>query len=138
MKVLFDSNVIIDAFSERGKTPFSARELFMKSLYYEIEGYMAAKQITDIYYVLRKYVNDTNIRKRFISLLLRGLTILPDTKEDYLNALNINGNDFEDDLLIYLAEKNDIDVIVTNNTKDFSSSKVKIMNPSDLMKNEYK
>ena len=54
MKVLFDSNVIIDSISNR-KDNEAAKELLLMATSTEIEGYLCAKQITDIYYVLRKY-----------------------------------------------------------------------------------
>lgn len=100
----------------------------------EIEGYLCAKQVTDIYYVLRKYVKDINVRKKFISFLLKAFIIIPDNKNDYLDALNINGPDYEDDILIYFASKNSLDYIIAENTKDFIHSSIKAITPYDLMK----
>ena len=66
MKVLFDTNVIIDAFTMRDYDYKDSRDLLIKAANKEIDGYVSAKQITDIYYILRKYVNGEQIKKSII------------------------------------------------------------------------
>ena len=134
MKVLFDSNVIIDALSERDDSNDCSSILFMKAIdYRNIQGYLLSKQITDIYYVLRKYVAE-DIRKDFINLLLKTFNVIDTKQDDLLSSLFVNGNDYEDDILMNAALINDLDCIVTNNIKDFKKSKIKVFSPTELAK----
>ncbi|GAB4292702.1 MAG: hypothetical protein Fur0025_28520 [Oscillatoriaceae cyanobacterium] len=54
MKVLIDTNIILDVALQRH--PFYTESLQVVSLVYQnqIEGYISASTISDIYYVLRK------------------------------------------------------------------------------------
>jgi len=134
MKVLFDSNVIIDALSERDDSNDCSSVLFMEAIdYRNIQGYLLSKQITDIYYVLRKYVAE-DIRKDFINLLLKTFNVIDTKQDDLLSSLFVNGNDYEDDILMNAALINDLDCIVTNNIKNFKKSKIKVFSPTELAK----
>ena len=133
MNVLFDSNVIIDAITQRDKANAGAQELYLKAVAKEINGFLVSKQITDIAYVLRKYVEKEKIRS-FCQFLCKAFIILPFTKEDIQEATLLDGNDFEDDVLIYVAESNSMDYIATNNVSDFSESSVKALKPEEILK----
>lgn len=132
MKVLFDSNVIIDALSEREDSNDCSSLIFIEAIdYRNIQGYLLSKQITDIYYVLRKYVTE-DVRKDFVNLLLKSFNIIDTTQDDLLKSLFINGIDYEDDILMNAALINGLDCIVTNNVKDFKKSKIQVFTPREL------
>lgn len=133
MRVLFDSNVIIDAITERNNSNIGSIGVFLQATSKDIDGYMISKQISDIMYVLRKYLDQDKI-KSFGGFLCRAFNIIPFTKEDILGSLQLSGNDWEDNMIIYAAEKNDIDLIVTNNVKDFHDSSIKTVKPDELIK----
>ena len=132
MNILFDSNVIIDAITQRDKSNAGAKDLYLKAVGKEIRGYLVSKQITDIAYVLRKYVAKDKIRS-FCLFLCRAFIILPFTKDDIQEAALLEGKDFEDDILIYLAGCNSIDFIATNNTADYSESSVMALRPEEIL-----
>lgn len=119
MRVLLDSNVIVDAFSAREGRNEDSITLVRKAITGEIEGCLCAKQITDIHYVLRKYADDAT-RKRVISLLLSNFTILPLTKEDLVAASELGG-DFEDDVLIVVSGGHRVSLLATNDASGFSA-----------------
>lgn len=135
IKIFFDSSVIIDAITKRENSDNLSSVLFLKAVANEanIDGYLVSKQITDIYCVLRKRVPNNDIRKSFMSFLLKAFMILPLTKEDLEKALDINGSDYEDDVLIQIANNHNADYIVTNNIKDFKDSPIKALTPSQLL-----
>ena len=61
--------------------------------------------------------------------------VLRTDKDVILKALNSNFKDFEDALQIYLAELNGlIDLIVTNNVKEFKSRSLGVMIPDNYLK----
>ena len=132
MNVLFDSSVIIDAITERDFSNAGAKDLYLKAVKKEINGYLISKQITDMAYVLRKYVEKEIIRS-FCQFLCKAFIVLPFTKEDIEEATKLDGSDFEDDILMYVASNNNIDYITTNNIKDFLSTTANVIRPDDLL-----
>ena len=65
MTVLIDTCIILDALQERKPFDTNAKEIINKVAKREIEGFITAKSITDIYYL---YMRSTRNRR-----LLQGL-----------------------------------------------------------------
>ncbi len=129
---LFDTNVIIDALSGRTTGNIHSRDLLRRVTSGEIKGYLVSKQITDIYYVLRRYIPDNHERRRIISVILNMFEILPLIKGELTYSLNLPFNDYEDAVLYETAKINCVSGIVTNNVKDFTESQLMVMNPKEL------
>lgn len=129
---LFDTNVIIDALSGRTGDNKKTRDLLRRVLTKDIKGYLVSKQITDIYYVLRRYIPDDSERRKVISVLLDVFEILPLIKGELTYSLSLPFNDYEDAIIYETAKINCVNAIVTNNMKDFSNSKILIMSPNEL------
>jgi len=132
LKVLFDSNVIIDVFTKSPSSNSYSLMAFRKAITYEIEAYISSKQLTDIYYVLRKYEADETKRKEFIRYLTKVFIVLPFNREDIELALTLKGKYFEDNTLIATSIHNNLDAIVTSNKKDFNSDTISIFEPKDI------
>lgn len=132
MKVFFDTNVIIDAITERNVSFKNSRNLIIKAANESIDGYICSTQITDIYYILRKYITDSNERKMIIRSILETFKVLPLLPSDLQYVLNSKINDFEDAILEEVAKVNMIKSIVTNNKKDFKESTLTIYSPEEL------
>lgn len=132
MKVFFDTNVIIDAITERNVSFKNSRNLIIKAANESIDGYICSTQITDIYYILRKYITDSNARKMIIRSILETFKVLPLLPSDLQYVLNSKITDFEDAILEEVAKVNMIKSIVTNNKKDFKESTLTIYSPEEL------
>ena len=76
MKVLFDTNVIIDAVTERYSNSNYSQKLLRKAVSGEIDGYICSNQFTDIYYILRNYGTEKD-RKQVLKTLSETMTVLP-------------------------------------------------------------
>jgi predicted nucleic acid-binding protein len=128
-KILIDSDVILDFFFDRLPFSESASEILMLCEKNEISGYVTPVIISNLYYLLRK----NSKHEKVIDHLRKLLNILETAtmnKQVVLNALNSNFIDFEDALQNYTAEfQNEIQVIVTRNTKDFKTSRLSVMAP---------
>ena len=131
MKVLFDTNVIIDALTERYNEYSYSQNLLLKVVDQKIEGYICSNQVTDIYYILRKYF-DENKRRRIIKNILETFNVLPLLPSFLSYSVYSEISDFEDSVIDEIAKVNMIDYIVSNNTSDFINSKSIIINPKDL------
>ena len=131
MKVLIDTNVFIDFLQDRQPFANESREVIFQALNYE--GYVAASNITDIYYLQYRQAHNKKKTKKDISDLLNIFEIIDTTGVDCRNALRSNMDDFEDAVLVESAKRNDIYCIVTRNVKDFKNSNVTVYTPAEFL-----
>lgn len=134
IKVFFDTNVIIDAFSSRDNDYRDSQRLVVKVINKEIDGYISSKQITDIYYVLRKYVPNEEIKRQIIKDIVESFNVLPLLPSDVSISLKSDIPDFEDAVLEEAVSVNCIPFIVTHNAKHFEKARAMVFPPSDLIK----
>ena len=132
MKVLFDTNVIIDALSDKGEYYNYSQKVLLLAANKQIKGFISSNQITDIYYILKKYYQNEEQKRAAISTLINVLEVLPLLPSNIKYCVNAKINDYEDALLDEIAKVNMIPYIVTNNIKDFDESKTVSISPKDL------
>jgi len=113
MKVLIDTNIILDVFLSREPNIQAAEKIFEMVYNEEIEGFTTASSITDIYYITAKRLGDKPTREALHNLF-NLLGIISVDGGDCAGALNIPIPDFEDALVIVCADKIDINYIITN------------------------
>ena len=132
-KVFFDSNIIIDALSQRKDSNFSlslVKMVFAGS----IKGYLATKQITDIYYVLKRYQFTEKERVELLNVIAKYFILIPTLSSDIKYSLaNFSEGDFEDYLIDNMCKVNCCDCLVTSNTSDFINSRNVIITPKELV-----
>ena len=133
MRILADTNVIIDALTSREPWNKSAEKIFLMAANQTIEMYITASSATDIYYIIRKYLHNTEAAKTIMGKLFSLTGILEVRADDCIDALASSINDYEDAVVEKVAHRNDMDYIVTRNIKDFSGSKVTAIKPSELL-----
>jgi len=126
MKIVVDTNVILDFFLARDPYVISARQLFEMIYTDKLDGYVTANSITDIYYILAKRLGDGTARDA-VKKLLMILTIITVSGDDCNNALNLPIPDFEDALVTVCASKEDINYIVSND-KEFLQANQQLTN----------
>ena len=132
-KVFFDTNVIIDAITGRDSNYRDSQTLMVKAAKKEIKGYISSKQITDIYYILRKYTKDEAKKRAFIKLVSESFEILPLFPADVSYSLNSKIDDYEDAILDEAAKVNCIPFFVTNDSEHFKNANSVVMNPHDFL-----
>ncbi len=128
MKILIDTNVILDWIMVREPNAGNAKKIMEQCLFRTIQGYITSHTITDIFYILRK---DFSIekRKQLLGLLCSELEIIPENSETILKTLrHTEWKDIEDGLQMQCAKEANVDYIVTQNLKDFSTSEIKAVN----------
>ena len=134
MKILVDTNIIIDALT--GMEPFreSAEQIFLLAANKIEEMYITAGSATDIYYLIRKYLHNAEQSKNTMSKLYQLFGILDVTANDCQDALLLDMKDYEDAVVSCCAQRNQMNYIVTRNVKDYKQSKVKALLPDDFVK----
>ena len=134
MKLFFDSNVIIDALTNREGAVEEARKLLYSATAGEIEGVVSAKQMTDVYYVLRRYIPEHSVRRDIISLLIEGFAILPVDKDVLQKALESVVPDYEDAVICACAEIASVDAIISNDKEIYKNGQIKAISPGEAVK----
>lgn len=134
MKILIDTNVLIDYIAEREPYFQDARCILLACSENKISGCIAAHSINNIFYILRKSIPETE-RREILKKLCIITTIIGIDKKKLINALNnASFSDMEDCLQAECAASFSADYIVTRNIKDFDKSSVVPILPSDFVK----
>ena len=132
--VLIDSDVILDFFFNRKPFSDDATQLLSLCEKKELNGFVTAIMISNIYYLLRKDAKHEKIVEN-LKMLMTIVNVLTTDKQIVLDALNSKFKDFEDALQNFSAEnKNEINVIITRNTKDYKTSNLSVMTPETYLK----
>jgi predicted nucleic acid-binding protein len=132
MKILFDTNVILDVlldrqpFSEDATSLMSAVELGI------LQGYICATTLTTIHYIASKTIGEQAARQA-LSQLLKLFEVAPVTRVILSNALDSSFTDFEDAVLDQSALHVGALGIVTRNFKDFQGTMLAVYSPAALL-----
>lgn len=132
MRVLLDTNLFLDVIEERKE--FFDHSSMVVLFATEYEGFIAATSVTDIYYVEHKRNHDKEKTKVIMGKLLGAFNILDITAEDCRNALRNGMDDYEDAILVESVKRNDLDCIVTRNTKDFKNAGIAVYTPAEFLR----
>ena len=132
MKVLIDTNVILDVLC--GRTDFleGSSKVWKYCEINKIEGYISALSVPNIVYILRKELTPEKTQEIINQLFL--IFKVADLKSDDLKkAAAMKTSDYEDALQMVCANRIKADFIITRNIRDFMSSKVLAIKPSELL-----
>ena len=132
MKVLIDTNIIIDLLANREDFAEPAAQLFKLCEIGKVQGIVYALSIANIVYVMRKELERSQIED-VITKLSSIFTIADMKGDDLKKATALPIPDFEDALQSACASRVKADFIVTRNLKDFKNSKVMAIKPSELI-----
>jgi predicted nucleic acid-binding protein len=128
IKLLIDTNVLLDIILQREPHFEHSKELIIKIDGKLVHGFITATTITDIYYLVRK-AKGKDIAFAFIESLISFIEVLAIDKSIILNALNSEIDDFEDSIQIFASISNSIDFIITRNISDYIKSEVPAFTP---------
>lgn len=131
MKVLIDTNVLLDVLV--GREPFvdASSKVFKLCEVKKIDGYISALSVPNIVYIMRKELDATRI-KEVLSQLFLIFTVADLKADDLKKASELSFGDYEDSLQSVAASRIKADYIVTRNIKDFVGSKVPAVKPEEL------
>ena len=132
MKVLIDTNVIVDVALER--EPFYAESDRILTLAEEaqIQGYVSASTFSALYYIIRRD-KGRDWTLEFLRQLATFCQVATVDNSVISIALTCNFKDFEDAIQYSTAVINLIDAIVTRNPRDFPVNIPRIVTPNQLI-----
>lgn len=116
MRIVLDTNIILDIALKRIPFYEDSAKLISKIGLGELNGFITATSITDIYYIARKSQgHDTTLS--FITSLFTFISILGVDSKVILKPLKSDIRDFEDAIQANAAYINQIDYLITRNKK---------------------
>ncbi|MGK7948802.1 MAG: type II toxin-antitoxin system VapC family toxin [Xenococcaceae cyanobacterium] len=133
MKVLFDTNIILDFALERQPWFVNSEQIIYFAEQQQILGYVSASTISDLYYIIRK-ITGKELALEFVVNLTTICQVAAVDSSVISMALNVNFKDFEDAIQYSTAIVNNLDAIVTRNPQDFPVQIPKILTPSQLIR----
>ena len=131
MQVLIDTNVVLDLLQEREPFVENAVRLFERIDAGEIEGFITATTITNIYYIVRKVAGKV-VAKDAIAQILSDLNICAVDLNVLEQALALNFEDFEDAVQYACAVVHNLDAIVTRDLSGFVNAEIPVVLPENL------
>ncbi len=132
MRVLFDTNIILDVLLDRKPWQRESGLIWRANDEDRLIGYAVASSFTDIFYIARR-LTDRQTAAAAIKICLDAFEICPVTRETLERAASMPGQDFEDNLIIACAELMGLEIIVTRNKRDFIDATVSVLTPSELL-----
>ena len=131
MKILIDTNIILDVLCNRSDFYKDSLEVFRFCEAGRITGYISALSIPNIVYIMRKELDSEKI-KEILTTLTSIFTIIDLRKTDLMKASELNFGDYEDAIQSVCAARTKVNYIVTRNIKDFVNSPVTAIKPPEL------
>ena len=132
MKILLDTNVVLDLLMQRELFYEDALEIFSSIELGKIDGYLCATTITTIYYLVSKSCTKKKTDE-IIENLLQLFKVAGVVKEVLLLSLKNNGVDFEDSVIYTSAKIAQVDLIISRDKKGFKNSKVAVKTPKEFL-----
>jgi predicted nucleic acid-binding protein len=132
LKVIIDTNIILDVLLER--TPFfkPAVEIFCLVEDSKIEAFICATTVTTIDYLLTKSLPLKKARTA-LGHIISLFEIAPVNRAVIERALNSRVADFEDAVLEESGKIAGADCIITRNVKDFKYASIKVFEPIEFL-----
>ena len=129
MRVLIDTNVLINYLGERQPFFDFAWRIISACDAGELDGCISAQSIADMFYILRKDMSESD-RRRVLLALCDMFTVESINQRQIIEALkNDVFSDFEDCLQSCCASAFHADYVITRNGKDFSASIIPAISP---------
>jgi predicted nucleic acid-binding protein len=131
LRVLFDTNIVLDVLMDRMPFSDAAVDLFSKVEDGTIIGYLCGTTITTVYYLASKVVGAQRAHEE-IKKLLSLFEVAPINRPVLESALDADFNDFEDAVIHEAGCHVGADAIVTRNQKDYKKSRITVYTSTEL------
>lgn len=134
MRAFIDTCVVIDALQSREPFAKDAQDIFLAAANNLYLGYISAKAVTDIYYLMHRHTHDDKASRDILNKLFALFDVLDTAGIDCRKAVLSPVSDFEDAVMVETALRNEVDCIVTRNLRDFVKSPVPVYEPKAFLK----
>ncbi len=134
MKLLIDTNIVMDILLKREPSFQDSYQAIHKAAQEKDICYLSTSAVTDIFYILRKALGSKEEARKILYCLTELFVFADVLSNDILTALSSELADFEDAIVETIAVRGKMNYILTRNIKDFDRSKVKAITPGEYLK----
>lgn len=131
MRILFDTNVLIDVLEARQPHAIMAAGLFGAVERGRLSGVVGATSVTTLHYLLRRSLGGP-ASDTAVALVLQLFDVAVVDRAVLTRALDGRWRDFEDAVLHEAARTDGVDGIVTRNRADFDAARIPVYSPAEL------
>jgi predicted nucleic acid-binding protein len=132
MRVLFDTNVVLDHLLAREPFADAAEQLLSLVDAGEVEGMICSTTATTIHYLAAKAVG-TSAAVEYLRELLSIFDVACVDRDVLRTALDAGFADFEDAVVHEAARRAGASAIVTRDASDFARSQLPVFSPIELL-----
>ena len=132
MRVIVDTNVVLDVLLARKPFVRTAVQLFELIERGQVEGMLCATSVTTLDYLLTQSLSRAESRET-LRRLLRLFEIAPVTRAVIEEALQSRMTDFEDAVVEQAGRLAGAEAVITRDTRDFRQSVIKALAPDELL-----
>ena len=133
MRVLVDTNIILDDFLEREPFVEDAAALMEAIESERIVGYVTATTLTNIFYIARRQTRSIELARQAVSETLTLMEVCLVDHAILEAAFPSNLRDFEDAVHLACAMASRLDAIITRNAQDFAGATLPILSTRELL-----
>ena len=109
MRAIVDTCIIIDALQAREPFAKDAQNVFLAAANNLFLGYISAKAVTDIYYLMHRHTHSDKDSRDTLNKLFTLFDVLDTAGLDCRNAVLSPVSDFEDAVMIETALRNEVE-----------------------------
>lgn len=131
MRVLIDTNILLDLVLKREPWDADARDLTAAVVLDRLEGYIAAHAVTTVHYFAAK--RDRTRARDAVRDLLDAFAVAPVGGDELREALAPGISDYEDAVHVAAARRIGADLIITRDLGDFARSPVPARTPGEVL-----
>jgi len=132
MRVLFDSDVVLDYVLDRKPFAEPAAALFELYRLGNIDCYVSGITIVNVFYVTRK-LKGLGVARLAVEGLLAALLVCPVDQNILNDAYRLPFSDYEDAVQHACAAAGRLDAIVTRNLEDYKNATLPVFTPADFL-----
>jgi len=131
LRILFDTNIILDVLLNRKEFVETSANLVGMVENNNLDGYLCATTITTLDYLISKAINKKQAKIEIQKLLT--LFEIADVNAVVLKlSINSEFGDFEDAVQYYSGECCKVEGLVTRNIKDYKNTDFPVYTPDEL------
>ncbi|MBR0220612.1 MAG: PIN domain-containing protein [Synergistaceae bacterium] len=132
MKLLLDTNILLDVLTEREPFYDISAIIWHKCACKEFSGCISSLSFANMVYNMRKKLTPESIE--ILAVRMSDIFEFVDLNRlDIIQASKMRWENFEDALQGVAAERIKADYIITRNIKDFDNSNVRALSPEDFL-----
>ena len=134
MRILIDTNIILDLIQNREPHSNNASRIINSCITKKNIGYVSSHSLSDLFFILRKY-KSVDERKAIILNLCKYFKVIPENVDFFVSVCkNKDWTDLEDGLQMKCAEIEKLDFIISRDKgTGFNHSPVKVINPTEFL-----